>query len=48
MEGSDLPTHERQTYHAMVDFADEAIRNFTDAVKAKGMYENLLIIFSSE
>jgi hypothetical protein len=26
------PTHERQTYHAMVDFADAAIGNFTAAV----------------
>ena len=25
MEETDKPTHERQTYHAMVDFADDAI-----------------------
>ena len=36
VEETDKPTHERQTYHAMVDFADQAIGNFTKALKAKG------------
>ena len=47
MEETDLPTHERQTYHAMVAFADEAILNFTEAVKTRNMWDNMLIIFSS-
>lgn len=47
MAATDLPTHERQTYHAMVAFADEAILNFTMATKKRDMWDNLLIIFSS-
>ena len=34
-------------YAAMVDFADQAIANFTAAVKAKNMWSNMLLIFSS-
>jgi arylsulfatase A-like enzyme len=44
---NDKPTHERQTYHAMVDFADAAIGNFTEAIKAKGMWDDMIIVFSA-
>lgn len=44
----DKPTHERQTYHAMVDFADAAIGNFTEAIKAKGMWDDMIIVFSAD
>ena len=48
MEESDKPTHERQTYHAMVDFADQAIGNFTAAAKAKNMWDNMIVVFSAD
>jgi hypothetical protein len=48
MEESDKPTHERQTYHAMVDFADEAIGNFTKAIRAKEMWDDIVIVFSAD
>ena len=47
VEETDKPTHERQTYHAMVDFADQAIGNFTKALKAKGMWDQAIIVFSA-
>ena len=47
VEETDKPTHERQTYHAMVDFADQAIGNFTKALKAKGMWDQTIIVFSA-
>ena len=48
MEESDKPTHERQTYHAMVDFADQAIGNFTAAIRAKNMWDDIVIVFSAD
>ena len=47
VEETDKPTHERQTYHAMVDFADQAIGNFTKALKAKDMWDQTIIVFSA-
>ena len=35
-------------YHAMVDFADAAIGNFTAAIKAKGMWDDMIIVFSAD
>lgn len=35
-ERTDKAGHERQLYHAMVNFADTAIGNLTDLLKAKG------------
>ena len=40
--------HERQNYHAMVKFADAALGNVTGALKAKGMWDNTLLVFSSD
>lgn len=40
--------HPIQTYHAMVDFADEAIGNFTKAIRAKNMWDELVIVFSAD
>ena len=48
MEPTDTLKHDRQTYVAMVSFADDAIRNFTEALKAKQMYERTLLIFTAE
>jgi arylsulfatase A-like enzyme len=31
----------------MVDFADAAIGNFTEAIKAKGMWDDMIIVFSA-
>lgn len=36
--GNDKPQHSRQYYHAMVNFADEAVGNITDALKSKNMW----------
>ena len=33
---------------AMVNFADAAVGNVTEAFKRKGMYEDMLVVFSSE
>jgi arylsulfatase B len=48
MAASDKPSGERQTYHAMVDFADEAIGNWTAALKAKGMWDDMIVVFSAD
>ena len=33
---------------AMVNFADAAVGNVTEAFKRKGMYEDMVVVFSSE
>ena len=38
----------RAQYHAMVSVLDDNVRNVTDALKAKGMFDDTLIVFSSE
>ena len=48
MADSDNDVKSRQTYHAMVDFADAAIGNFTAAVKAKRMWDDMIIVFSAD
>lgn len=45
---TDLPSHPRQNYAAMVQFADHAVGNVTDALRAKGMWDNTLIVFMSD
>jgi arylsulfatase A-like enzyme len=32
----------------MVDFADSAIGNFTAAVKAKGLWDDMIIVFTAD
>eukprot|EP00911_Craspedida_sp_UC1_P002685 UC1_evm1s1972 len=44
----DNAKHARQYYHAMVNFADEALANITDMMKAKGMWDDTLMIFSTD
>ena len=48
METTDKPSHNRQIYHAMVNFADEAVGNVSKAMKAKGLWDDMLIIFSTD
>ena len=48
MQGTDKPGHERQRYHAMVHFADAMVGNVTSALKAKGMWDDLLVVFSTD
>ena len=38
----------RQQYKAMVMIMDEVVGNITNALKAKGMWDNTLVIFSSD
>ena len=45
---TDKPDHARQTYHAMVNFADAGVGNLTKLLKAKGMFENTVIVFSAD
>jgi arylsulfatase I/J len=48
MAATDRADNTRQTYHAMVDFADAAIGNFTTALKAKNMWDDIVIVFSAD
>ena len=45
---TDKPTHQRQRYHAMVHFADAMVGNVTAALREKGMWDDLLIVFSTD
>merc|ERR1711976_1102286 len=44
----ELPYKCRQQYHAMVMVMDEVVGNVTQAMKAKGMWDNTLVIMSSD
>merc|ERR1712080_518629 len=48
IEPTDKPSNNRQIYHAMVAFADAAVGNVTAAFKTKGMWDNLLMVFSTD
>jgi len=39
---------ERKYYYAMTSYLDEAVGNIVDALKAKGIWENTLLVFSSD
>ena len=45
---TDKPTHERQVYHAMVNFADAMVANVTKSLQWKGMWEDTLFVFSTD
>ena len=38
----------RRRYHAMVNFMDGAIFNITERLKARGMWDNTLVVFSAD
>ncbi|XP_019856107.1 PREDICTED: arylsulfatase B-like isoform X2 [Amphimedon queenslandica] len=40
--------HDRQYYHAMVNYLDDVVGEITDALKNKGMWDNLLFVTSSD
>ncbi|BDD11382.1 choline-sulfatase [Fulvitalea axinellae] len=44
----DYVARSRKHYYASVTFVDEWVGKVTDALKAKGMYDNCLIIFTSD
>ena len=46
--GTDHAINSRRHYYANITFIDEQIGQIIDALKAKGMYENSLIIFFSD
>ena len=48
MAPSDKVTHERQIYHALVAFADAALGNATELLKQRGMWNDTLVILSSD
>jgi len=39
---------ERKYYYAMTTYLDEAVGHIIDALKAKGMWENTILVFSSD
>ena len=40
--------HDRQYYHAMVNYLDDVVGNLTNALKKRGMWDNLLFVTSSD
>ena len=38
----------RRVYHAMVNFLDDNLKNFTDTMKELGMWDNTLMVLSSD
>jgi arylsulfatase I/J len=46
--GTDKDKHNRQLYHAMVSYADDAVGNISQAFKDKGMWEDLVMVFSTD
>ena len=42
------PSTPSQSYYAMSSVVDEAVQNVTEALKANGMWENTLLVFSSD
>jgi hypothetical protein len=45
---TDKAEHERQHYHAMVKFADDAIGNVTMALKQKELWDDLIMVFFAD
>ena len=43
-----IDDHGRQFYHAMVKYLDDVVGNFTAALKKRGMWDNLLLVTSSD
>jgi len=47
-DGEKIDTQNRRLYAAMMIYMDEAVGELAEALKAKGMWDNTLIIFSSD
>ena len=43
-----IDDHDRQYYHAMVSYLDDVVGELVDALKGKGMWDNLLWVTSSD
>ena len=43
-----IDDHDRQYYHAMVNFLDGVVGNLTNALKKRGLWDNLLFVTSSD
>ena len=43
-----IDDHDRQYYHAMVNYLDDVVGNLTKALKKRGMWDNLLFVTSSD
>ena len=43
-----IDDQDRQYYHAMIEYLDEVVGNFTKALKKRGLWDNLLFIASSD
>ena len=43
-----IDDHDRQYYHAMVNYLDDVVGELVDALKGKGMWDNLLFVTSSD
>ncbi len=43
-----IDNHDRQYYHAMVNYLDDVVGDLVSALKSKGMWDNLLFVTSSD
>ena len=43
-----IDDHDRQIYHAMVNYLDDVVGELVDALKRKGLWDNLLFVASSD
>ena len=43
-----IPDHDRQYYHAMVNYLDDVVGDLVSALKNRGMWDNLLLVTSSD
>ena len=43
-----IDDHDRQYYHAMVNYLDDVVGNLTAALQKRGMWDNLLFVTSSD
>ena len=48
MVDTDKPKHERQLYHAMVNYADTMVGNLTSLLREKGMWDDTVFFFSTD
>jgi len=46
--GKEIESENRRLLMAMTHYLDDVVRNLTDALKAKGMWENTLVVFTTD
>lgn len=43
-----IPDHDRQYYHAMVNYLDDVVGDLVEALKSHGLWDNLLLVTSAD